>query len=194
MNLVKLEKDKILVSRIQNGDGAAFNELVREYEKRLFAVALGITGNSEQARDVVQETFLRAHLHLKGFTVTTSLFAWLRRVAVTQSLNFLRFRKRQRAEELDEDAAYVQTTCSDFYRGSFELLEGRRLAHQIKQALGELPEVQRDYLLQYAIDGMRYKEIAYEHNVPIETVSTRVFRARKKLREHLAAALGDGQT
>src|SRR6266850_3226568 len=94
--------ESTLVSQAREGDKAAFGELVRRYERKIFRLAQHITQNREDAEDVLQETFLKAYEHLDQFKGDAKFYTWIVRIAVNQALMKLRRRKNDRSVSLDE--------------------------------------------------------------------------------------------
>ena len=91
-----------LVNRAREGDTSAFNDLVRRYERKIYRLAMNITQNTEDAEDVLQETFLKAFEHLADFQGNSKFYTWLVRIAVNEALMKLRKRKSDRTVPLDE--------------------------------------------------------------------------------------------
>jgi RNA polymerase sigma-70 factor (ECF subfamily) len=125
------------IERAKRGDGAAFGELVRKYQRRVYATAFHMTGNHGDADDVAQEAFLRAYKAIGGFDGRADFFTWLYRIVVNVSLNTLRARKAHAS--LGEGNEGV----ADPVENPVKTAEGRELVAQVVRALSELPDTLR---------------------------------------------------
>jgi RNA polymerase sigma-70 factor (ECF subfamily) len=170
-----------LIERAKRGDGAAFGELVRKYQRRVYATAFHMTGNHGDADDVAQEAFLRAYKAIAGFDGRADFFTWLYRIVVNVSLNTLRARKSHASlGDGDESVA-------DPVENPVRTAEGRELVAQVVRALSELPDSLRITLVLATLEEMPYRQIAETLEIPEGTVAWRVNQARKQLRRKLAA-------
>ena len=169
-----------LISRAQRGDGAAFGELVRKYQRRVYSTAFHMTGNHGDADDVSQEAFLRAYRAIGGFDGRADFFTWLYRIVVNVSLNTLRARKHHAPAEPDDGAP-------DPTENPVRTAEGRELVALVVRALGELAPSLRVTLVLATLEDMPYRQIAETLEIPEGTVAWRVNQARKQLRKKLAA-------
>ncbi len=171
-----------MVQRAQQGDSAAFAELVRTYQRRVYATAYQIMGNHSDADDVTQDAFVRAYRGLGSFGGRSDFFTWLYRITVNTALNHLRKRKRAAAlwedtediPESDHDGGYERTP-----RVWAELNETMRRTFD---ALSKLSATLRVTLVLAAVQGMSYKDIAQTLGIPEGTVAWRVNEARKQLK------------
>ena len=181
-----MDDDRRLVQAARNGDRAAFRTLVERHQRRVFAVALALLKNREDALDIVQETFLRAHRGLDGFDGDSQLFTWLYRIAHNLCIDHLR-RRRFETVQLDErievaderdqlDTDPVRNIMNDELRG------------KILAALDKLTPAHREVLMLREVEGLSYKEIADATDCNIGTVMSRLFHARKNLERHLRDA------
>jgi len=98
-----IHPDLALIERVKAGDLAAFEQLMRQYDRQIFRIALHITQNREDAEDIVQDTFFKAFQKLEQFQGNSKFYTWLVRIAVNESLMRLRKRKAQRTVSMDED-------------------------------------------------------------------------------------------
>lgn len=181
-----MDDDRRLVVAARKGDREAFRTLVERHQRRVFAVALALLKNREDALDIVQETFLRAHRGLDGFDGDSQLFTWLYRIAHNLCIDHLR-RRRFETVQLDErievpderdqlDTDPVRNIMNDELRG------------KILAALDKLTPAHREVLLLREVEGLSYKEIADATDCNIGTVMSRLFHARKNLERHLRDA------
>lgn len=181
-----------LVERLRAGELEAFSELVAEYQPLLFSLTLRIVRDEEEARDVVQETFLKIYRHFAHFRGESSLKTWLCRIAVNQALNSQRWWKRRRREvtrSLD-DHREEQTSLASQLPSQEATPEARTLAHerqlQLERALNELKPDFRIAVVLRDIEGMAYEEIASILEISVGTVKSRIARGREMLRSRLA--------
>lgn len=189
----KSYEDANLVKRVQNGDPAAFRALFDKYNRRAYAVALGVVKNQQDAHDVVQDAFIKVHKHIGKFQGSSSFYTWMYRIVMNLSIDYIR--KRKRNTEFDDGVK------KDSVAGDGALLPrimdenpgktvGRReLTEHIQAALAELPEYHRQVILLREIEGMTYEEMAEALDVPKGTIMSRLFHARRKMQEMLSGYL-----
>ncbi|MFN0135069.1 MAG: RNA polymerase sigma factor [Phycisphaerae bacterium] len=178
-----------IVAAAAKGDRGAQRELFERYREAAYVVAFRITGRQEDALDVVQDAFIKAFERLAEFAGDASFKTWLLRIASNRSLDLLRARKVRLAASLDqgdEDGGGPEPMADD----EPELtpgaeLEQRELAARVQAAVDRLPADQRSVFAMYAAGEMTYGDIATALGVPIGTVMSRLFHARKKLAEML---------
>ncbi|MEW6059597.1 MAG: sigma-70 family RNA polymerase sigma factor [Actinomycetota bacterium] len=174
------ERDEDLVRRSANGDRSAFGVLVERHERRVFNLALRMTGREEDARDATQEVFLAALRKLSTFRGEAAFTTWLHRVTVNACYDLLR--KRQRAPLLDRlpDHEPEPPTSPD----PAELTD---LSIDVQRALLHVPEDYRVVMILHDVRDLPYDEVAQVVGVPVGTVKSRLHRGRVAL----ARALGD---
>ncbi|MCD8256788.1 MAG: RNA polymerase sigma factor [Oscillospiraceae bacterium] len=178
------EAEQALLAKARRGDTAAFEAIVLEYERPLYALALHRMGNAQDAADAVQETFLKAYLSLSSFRGEGRLRAWLCRIAQNECTDLLR-KRRDTVSLTREDETGAETELADPRTDPAALLEQKETASAIRAALGRIPEEQRVPLLLREYGGLNYQEISAALSVEPNTVKTRIFRARQKLRAFL---------
>ncbi len=159
-------------------DLEAFGELIRRHQDFVYGAALRIVRNPVMAQDLAQEAFVRAHRGLAGFRGQAQVRSWLYRIATNLALNAVQRRKEYPADSLpDQPAKY--DPASDAVN--------RALREDIEEAIKELPDKLKKPLVLREYDGMSYQDIADALDLPINTVRTRILRARRALREKLEA-------
>lgn len=173
-----MKNESELVRRAREGDRAAFGELVRSEQRGVFAVAVRIVGNREDAEDVVQDTFVRAWKSLRQFDETRSVGPWLRTIAVNRALTLVGARQRRGTEELTDTHPWSGPSPQDD-------AERRERDRRIRVALDSLPEEQRAVLALRAGEDLSYEEIAAALGIPIGTVMSRLARAREAMRRRM---------
>lgn len=182
------EQEYLIVRQVLEGDTNAFEELVLEYEKKVYNVALRILGNSEDAADMTQEAFIKAYNSLSGFRGDSKFSVWLTRIVSNLCLDFLRSRNRRPTISLsmeDDDGDDVQLDIADTRQSPELLLERSLTRESVRRGLRSLPEDYREILLLREIQGLSYDEIAAALNIEVGTVKSRIFRGRKKLCDYL---------
>lgn len=179
------ERDRILIRRVQAGERAAFRELYDRYHKRVFAVALGVLKNKEDALDVVQESFVKVHRHLDGFQGSSSFYTWLYRIVMNLAIDQLRRRKSARTagseDLLDREQVDDAVVRERMESNPRKTVIRRELMVRVEEALGSLPEHHRQVIVLREIEGMSYEEIAEVMDVPKGTIMSRLFHARRKM-------------
>jgi RNA polymerase sigma-70 factor (ECF subfamily) len=177
-----------LLSRLRSGEDAAFEELVRTYTARLLAVSRRILGSREEARDVVQETFLAAFQSLDRFRGEANLGTWLSRIAVNQCLMKLRSKKRKPEQSIED---LLPTFLPDGHQvresALWEVSVGTEVERNevmgiVRKAIDELPANYRTVLLLRDIEELSTEAVAGMLGVTANTVKVRLHRARQALR------------
>ena len=164
-------EERVWVARCLKGDASAFEPLVARYERALFAVALRLVANYEDARDVTQNAFIRAYEHLDSFDPDRRFFSWIYRIAVNEGLNLRRARRPQEALGL-----WIQVGG-----GQTEAVEAHETAARVEQALGQLSDEYREVVVLRYFAELSYEEISHAVGVPEKTVKSRLFSARQRL-------------
>jgi RNA polymerase sigma-70 factor (ECF subfamily) len=180
------DPDAELVDRWQSGDQAAFEQLVRRHERRVFGLMMRMLGDREEAEDVAQEAFLSLHRHGRRFRREARFSTFVYRVAANAALNRRRSlgRKRAREEALARrQAAGLDLPASP--RDPEDATVGAQIQERVQLALLELPDDLRAAVVLYDIEGQSYGDIARSLGIPEGTVKSRIHRARNALREHL---------
>jgi RNA polymerase sigma-70 factor, ECF subfamily len=188
-------QDDLLVARALGGEGKAFEELYERHRNTVFRVAYGMCRNAEDAMDVVQETFLKAHRSLSRFERRASVVTWLCQIAVHQAIDLSRRRKVRHAESLDErlvanDAPSGSSTGSNSEVAPPARAQAQELQAALDRALAKLSDKHRTVFVLYTVKGLSYKEIADSVGISIGTVMSRLFYARKNLQAMLSEFAG----
>jgi RNA polymerase sigma-70 factor (ECF subfamily) len=183
------EEDRALVERAQAGDKAAFRKLVERHQRRAFAIAIGLLRDENDAREIVQEAFLRVYRSLDKFQGGSSFFTWLYRIVTNLAIDHMRRPARREQELVDagqseEDPPMQLLAPADGDPG--ELIRRREIAERIQRALDALPPYHRAVILMREVEGMSYQEMAEAMNVSKGTIMSRLFHARQKLQRTLA--------
>ena len=174
--------EEALVKAARRGDDAAFEELVRRYEKKVYALSLRLCGNSEDAQEAAQEAFLSAWQGLKFFRGEASFSTWLYRLTSNAAIDLLRRRKAPALSLEDEEAPI---DLPDPGPTPEEAAERRELREEIEAGLNALSVEHRQVLVLREMHQLSYEEIAGVLELDVGTVKSRISRGRKKLRNFL---------
>lgn len=186
------EEDAALVARAKRGDREAFRMLVQNHERKAYAVALGMVKNPDDARDIVQEAFLKVWKSLGAFEGQSAFYTWLYRIVANLCIDHLRKGKSQveyddqRVHEEDQVAGdeNILPQTAGLHPG--RALESKELGAAIERALEELSPNHRAVLLMREVEGLSYREMADAMKVSEGTIMSRLFHARKKMQAALA--------
>ncbi len=186
-----LATDEALITAIQAGDDAAFAVLVHRYSGRLYAIGISMLRNEQDARDVVQETFLNVHRKLDSFRGESSFKTWICRIATNNALMKLRRRRRKPETSLQikdpskpDDEARDRDVV-DLRPLADKVHEDRELGSQIRAAVDALPEKYQEVLILADFQHMSMKDIADTLDLTVPNVKTRLHRARLQVRAAL---------
>src|SRR5882672_6842945 len=184
------------IERLKQGDAEAFEELVAERSGEIYGLLFRLTENSEEARDLTQETFLRAFQNIGGFRGEADLRTWIYRIAINQARNRWRWwRRRRRDSTVSLDATQGQSdqTLIETLAESSENPEQQTLAHErelaLRSALQKVGRAYRETVILRDIEGFTYEEIATTLGINIGTVKSRLARGRQELRRKLEGSL-----
>ncbi|HSM92410.1 MAG TPA: sigma-70 family RNA polymerase sigma factor [Anaeromyxobacteraceae bacterium] len=188
--------DLSLVRQARAGDDKAFQALVVRYQRKVYAVALGIVRDTDTAWDVAQEAFVRAHGHLAELEGEEAFAKWLFRITSHLSIDSVR-RERRSLKDSMEDVAESELNAGG--EGILSTPLGldpadnalrRELAGRMEAALSRLPAIHREILVLRELEGLSYEELADRLGIQKGTVMSRLFHARKKMQVLLADYAG----
>jgi RNA polymerase sigma-70 factor, ECF subfamily len=181
-------EDVELVARVRTGETRLFAELVARYQDPVYAMCLRFLGDGTEAEDVAQEVFLRVHRGLSSFKGDAKFSTWLYRITWNLCADWMRRnRKSSRFTSSIEAAADVRDGRVDLEKGVLDAEEQAL----VKRALGGLDTIYRSVIILLYYQGLSYEQIAAVLEVPVKTVETRLYRARRLLRKRLEK-LGQG--
>jgi RNA polymerase sigma-70 factor (ECF subfamily) len=181
--------DRELVKAAREGDMAAFEELVARHRDKIYARALSMMRNEEEAIDLSQEAWVKGWQRLKQFQGESSFGTWMTRIVINLCLDQLRKHKRHRTESIeamDEESGGVERQMPVVTVNPTAGLERIELRQRIDRALGQLSHEHRTVLVLHEFEEMEYKEIARTMSCSIGTVMSRLFYARRKMAALLA--------
>jgi RNA polymerase sigma-70 factor (ECF subfamily) len=179
--------DEELVARSIGGDTESFNELILRWERPIYALAYRTIGREEDARDVCQETFLRAFRALPGFRGQAKFSSWLYRIALNLCRDWIRRERRAQVVQAPENVDLVEMAAALEPAESVEDLVARKdMARAVERAMAGLPEEQRTAIILKEYHGLTFQEIADLVGCPLSTVKTRLYQGLTVLRRELA--------
>lgn len=178
--------DEQMVERALSGDPEAFGEIVRRWERRIFALSFGMLGREEDARDATQETFLSAFRNLRGFRGEAKVSSWLHRIAVNQCITRQR-RAKVRSETALEDEAEKNAAV---FALPAEVSPARAAEHgqisvAVRKAVIALPPDLRQVVVMKEFEDLTFQEISDVLGVPLSTVKSRLYTALRQLQMRL---------
>ena len=178
--------DEELVARLKTGDLESFNQLVKRWERPIFALAYRTLGREEDARDVTQETFLRAFRALSGFKGDAKFSSWLYRIALNLCRDWARKERRAPMVAVPDGVELEHLAAERGPVASVEDLAARsELSRTVAKAMELLPAEQRQAIILKEYHGLTFQEIADLLKCPLSTVKTRVYQGLSTLRKHL---------
>ena len=178
--------DEELVARSRGGDLDSFNQLVLRWERPIYALAYRVIGREEDARDVAQETFLRAFRALSGFKGQAKFSSWLYRITLNLCRDWIRRERRAPVAQAPEGVDLIELASEAEPVESIEDLVARReLGRAVAKAMAMLPEEQRTAIVLKEYHGLTFQEIADLQGCPLSTVKTRLYQGLTVLRRHL---------
>ena len=178
--------DEELVARAQGGDVESFNQLILRWERPIFALAYRVIGREEEARDVVQETFLRAYRGIGNFRGQAKFSSWIYRIALNLCRDWIRKERRTPISPVPEGVDLAEIAAESGPAESIEELVARHdLSRVVAKAMEQLPEEQRTAIILKEYHGMTFQEIADLQGCPLSTVKTRLYQGLIVLRRRL---------
>jgi RNA polymerase sigma-70 factor (ECF subfamily) len=188
VDVEKDDEDRRLVHRHLSGDPSGFEGLYRRHRERIFAVLVRMLRNREDALEATQEVFIRIHRGLDSFDASGRFLTWAYRIATNHAIDRIRRRKVRKETAIVED---VVTPTSDLRTGrsqppgGAERLEREEVAAAIQQAVDRLADTHRIVFTLHCYEKLSYGEIAAVLGIPIGTVMSRLYHARRKVRDAL---------
>ena len=182
-------REESLIDAAVAGDRGAFGDLVRMHQDRLFTTMVYVTGSTEDAKDVVQEAFLRAYTALESFRRDSAFYTWLYRIAFRIAVSFHRKKKPTASLEKTSEVTGHEPVAEESAGPDSQALSNERI-ELVRAAIAQLDDEYRVVIVLREIDGRAYDEIADVLNIPVGTVRSRLHRGRLQLREHLKNVVG----
>lgn len=191
--------EKAIVERLQARDERAFNELVHQFERRVFGLVFRMLGSREEAEDLAQEVFVQVFKAIDQFRGESKLSTWIYRIAINLCKNRNKYLQRRHAHQQDDiealgDRAPMSsakgTTAGSIARPD-DMLVGLQVERIVQDAIQQLEEDFREVLILRDVEDMSYEEIGEITGLPSGTVKSRIHRARERLREAIETKLGE---
>jgi RNA polymerase sigma-70 factor, ECF subfamily len=191
------EEDRGIIERARSASSAAdrnaaFRQLVERHQRRAFTIAMGLIRDENDAREIVQEAFLRVHRGLDSFEGGSSFFTWLYRIITNLAIDLMR-KPGRKAAELDEARDLSNDADGEFALVSridgadpIDVVRRRQIAGRIQKALDALPSYHRAVIVMREVEGLSYEEMAQAMDVSKGTIMSRIFHARQKMQRALA--------
>jgi len=178
--------DEQLVEQAVNENSEAFGEIVKRWERKIFALCFGMLAREDEARDAAQETFISAYKNLKNFRGEAKVSSWLHRIAVNQCLTVKRRTKTRSESFLDDE----NNTEKKVFVAPSRLLPSRMTEQNerlkiIRQAVNSLPVDLRQIVVMKEFEDMTFQEISDTLDLPLSTIKSRLYTALKQLRMKL---------
>lgn len=192
---IGFQSDVALAKRAMARDADACRLLIRTYNQRLYRLARSIVRDDGEAEDALQEAYMRAFAHLDGFRGDAALSTWLSRIVINEALG--RLRKRRAAAAAGESdrqgargASIIPFPLEEGAADPERTMAQRQILHLVERATDDLPEIYRTVFVARVIEGLSMEETADLLGVKPETVKTRLFRARRLVRERIEKEVG----
>jgi len=184
--MLQTRTDEQLVELAVGDNAEAFGEIVRRWERKIFALCFGMLGREDDARDAAQEAFIAAYRNLKNFRGEARVSSWLHRIAVNQCLTIKR-RQKTRAEDHfnNEDGSEERVFVASPLRSPARITEQAERMDLVRQAVGALPADLRQVVVMKEFEEMTFQEISETLELPLSTVKSRLYTALKQLRMRL---------
>ncbi len=178
--------DEQLVELAISENPNAFGEIVKRWERKIFALCFGMLAREEEAKDAAQETFIAAYRNLKNFRGDAKVSSWLHRIAVNQCLTTIR-RAKTRSESFldDEENADKKVFVAPLHQMPSRTAEQTERLYLVRQAIGTLPVDLRQIIVMKEFEEMTFQEISDVLDLPLSTVKSRLYTALKQLRMKL---------
>ncbi|MDA7915960.1 sigma-70 family RNA polymerase sigma factor [Verrucomicrobia bacterium] len=192
-NVLDRAEETRLIERTRSGDLAAYGELIRYFQPRVYATVYNMTSNHEDAADLTQEALVKAFQSLKSFKGQSGFYTWVYRIAINKTINYLKKHRRRKHISLNDvdssierDSDFVALISNDTPRRDMKLTE---LQEKLNEAMQILSEKHRLVVVLHDIDGVPHEEIARMTNSNVGTVRSRLFYARQQLQAKLSEYL-----
>lgn len=187
--------DVTLVRLAKAGDEAAFTELIERHQARVYNHALRLMGNSQDAEEVLQDTFLQVYRNLARFEERSRFSTWIYRIATNEALMRLRKASRKREVFLEDSRGpggeWRGEEVRDFARSALDEVMDREMLRVLQDVLSELPEEHRVVFTMRDIDGLSNSEVADVLEISVPAVKSRLHRSRLYLRDRLSRIYGE---
>lgn len=182
----QLENERSLVRRILGGDRAAFRVIVEEYGRMVTHIVSRIVRDESEKEDLAQDVFLKVYENLDGFEFRSKMSTWIARITYTTCLNFMEKKRPSLADDDLEEAGGMDSFASATPAPD-TVAHRAGVAEILEREIGALPLKHRTAITLFHLEEMSYDEIGEAMGLPVGTVKSYLFRARRQLRERLAS-------
>lgn len=184
--MAELLTDEAIVALVKAGDSGAFGEIVKRWERRMFALCYGMLGNRDDAKDATQDAFIAAYRNIGNFRGEAKVSSWLHRIAVNQCLTKKR-RLKTRAETSldDEDSSGAVEAASADRNTPLHAAERNERQRLVRRAVNSLPAEMRQVVVMKEYEEMTFQEISEVLEIPLSTVKSRLYTGLKLLKGKL---------
>ncbi|QQS33159.1 MAG: sigma-70 family RNA polymerase sigma factor [Acidobacteriota bacterium] len=184
--MLRNKTDEELVELAVSHDADAFGEIVRRWERKIFALCFGMLSREEDARDASQETFIAAYRNIGSFRGDAKVSSWLHRIAVNQCLTIMRRRKARPEDLIDEEQAASDRIFSvPVEKAPGGIAERKERIEAVRRAVNSLPFELKEVVIMKEFEEMTFQEISETLSIPLSTVKSRVYTALRQLRSKL---------
>jgi len=189
-------REQALIAEVQRGQNALFYELVRPYERRVYAAAMAILRNETDAEDVAQEAMLKALANIRQFRAEARFSTWLIQITVNEALMRRRRERTGMMEAIDDrrddEGEYTPRDFADWREIPSEALERKEIRQRLAEALASLDRKYREVFVLRDVEQLNIQETAEALGISVASVKTRLLRARLMLRDLLAGGWEQG--
>ncbi|WHH59938.1 sigma-70 family RNA polymerase sigma factor [Petroclostridium sp. X23] len=184
-----MSQEKMMVQKCKGGDMAAFEQLIENYQKKVFNIAYRILGNPDDASDMAQEVFLKVYKSISNFKEESSLSTWIYRIATNVCLDEVRKRKKAAVVSINStiqlEDGEINVQMEDEGPGPDQLVEEKELREEVRKAIESLNDEHKVAIILRDINGFSYEEISNILQCSLGTVKSRINRARNALKNIL---------
>lgn len=176
-----------IIIEIQRGNTEIFSRLVDIYKNRVFSIAYKFTNDYNEAQDLSQEIFIKVFSYIPRFRFECSLSTWIYKIATNKCIDYKRKKKIQASsfnEEYNKEAS-LEDKSKSMDSSPEEIIISDERHREIHKSIYNLPDIYKTVIIMYHLNELSYKEISEALNIPEKTVETRLYRARRLLREKL---------
>ena len=188
------DHEEMLIRRIRNGEHECFYELIRPYERRVYAAAYAILRNEAEAEDAAQEAVLKAFANLRKFRGEARFSTWLIQITVNEARMRIRKARPHLVQSIDEvpdqEGDYIPQDFADWREIPSETLERKEIREKLTEALASLGQIYREVFVMRDVEHLSIEETAKSLGISTASVKTRLLRARLMLRDLLAPGFG----
>jgi RNA polymerase sigma factor (sigma-70 family) len=187
-----MEKENEVIDRIIKGEKELYEVIMRKYNQRLYRIARSIIKNESEIEDVLQETYIKAFIHLNQFEGRSQFSTWLTRILINQANACLLKRKKLQNSFSDDISENIKDERSSFEAAPDQLMVNKELKKYLEDAIDHLPENLRAVYIMREVEGLSVAETSECLSISLENVKTRLHRSKAMLKEFLfAKAKGD---